>query len=176
MVRATHGVHRGAYYYEILVLPPLSDNAHVRVGWSTRRGELQAPVGYDEFSYGYRDIDGTIIHSMPLTHLVILYFSLNHQTGSQVHRSLRVDHYGESYRDGDVIGCYLKLVEEVSMNEIRFFKNGIDQGVAYSGEEIPSSVYFPAISLYMKVGPFLTHWSCNKNYIRNICFLGKNSS
>ena len=58
MVRATHGVHRGAYYWEAEVLPTSDPNAHVRIGWSTRQGELQGPVGFDEHSYGYRDISG----------------------------------------------------------------------------------------------------------------------
>ena len=33
---------------------------------------------------------------------------------------------------------------------MRFFHNGIDQGIAYAGQEIPSGVYFPAVSLYME--------------------------
>lgn len=36
-------------------------------------------------------------------------------------------------------------------NQMRFFKNGKDQGIAYSGKDLPSGVYFPAVSLYMKV-------------------------
>lgn len=78
MVRATHGVHRGSYYYEVEILkstPPkaaaTSSNSemttelpsHVRIGWSTRLGELQAPVGFDQYSFGYRDEAGTF-HSM----------------------------------------------------------------------------------------------------------------
>lgn len=75
MVRATHGVHRGSYYYEVEVLPhtpPKADEGiqgsssgepphqalpspHIRIGWSTRQGELQAPVGFDQHSFGYRD-------------------------------------------------------------------------------------------------------------------------
>jgi Set1/Ash2 histone methyltransferase complex subunit ASH2 len=60
MVRATHGVHRGSYYWEMEVLEPLRDaqDCHIRVGWSTKQGELQAGVGYDKYSYGYRDLNG----------------------------------------------------------------------------------------------------------------------
>lgn len=65
MVRATHGVHRGSYYFEVEVLKPdaslqSSDIPvpHVRIGWSTRQGELQAPVGFDQHSFGYRDEAG----------------------------------------------------------------------------------------------------------------------
>ena len=69
MVRATHGVHLGSYYFEVEILDPAASDrstslnkslppSHVRVGWSTRQGELQAPVGFDQYSYGYRDIGG----------------------------------------------------------------------------------------------------------------------
>ena len=57
MIRATHGVHSGSYFWEIEILLGCPDS-HVRVGWSTRQGELQAPVGFDKFSFAYRDISG----------------------------------------------------------------------------------------------------------------------
>lgn len=58
MIRATHGVHNGAYYWECQILQSVDINAHVRLGWSTRQGELQAPVGYDKYSFAYGDIKG----------------------------------------------------------------------------------------------------------------------
>ena len=64
MIRATHGVHFGPYYWECEILPPLTTptapalTPRVRVGWSTRFGELRGPVGYDKHSYGYRDVSG----------------------------------------------------------------------------------------------------------------------
>jgi hypothetical protein len=58
MVRATHGIHKGSYLWEAEILPPQGSNAHVRIGWSTRQGELQSSVGFDQYSFGYRDIDG----------------------------------------------------------------------------------------------------------------------
>ena len=60
MIRATHGVHNGAYYWECQIGKSGDNNSHVRVGWSTRQGELQAPVGYDRFSFAYRDISGKL--------------------------------------------------------------------------------------------------------------------
>jgi hypothetical protein len=156
MIRGTHGVNFGAYYWEIHILdPPVENNAidtttnttaidpttntssktssnsnsHFRVGWSTRQGELEGPVGFDKFSFGYRDMNG-----------------------SKVHDSVRNDEYGESYSAGDVIGCLIILDDNnLNSNQMRFYKNGIDQGIAFSGKEIPSGVYFPAVSLYMKV-------------------------
>jgi Set1/Ash2 histone methyltransferase complex subunit ASH2 len=37
-------------------------DAHYRIGWSARFGELQAPVGYDKHSFGYRDLNGLDHH------------------------------------------------------------------------------------------------------------------
>jgi Set1/Ash2 histone methyltransferase complex subunit ASH2 len=56
--RATHGAFVGTWYFEVAVVH-LGASGHVRLGWSTRRAELQAPVGYDQFSYGYRDLEGS---------------------------------------------------------------------------------------------------------------------
>jgi len=85
MVRATHGVHRGSYYYEVEILPhtptltteysvqssssgdPPQEalpSPHIRIGWSTRQGELQAPVGFDQNSFGYRDESGECSHHL----------------------------------------------------------------------------------------------------------------
>ena len=71
--------------------------------------------------------------------------------GSKSHKSQRVDHYGEPYQPGDVIGCHIALFEDSSLNNMSFYRNGVDQGVAYRGAEIPAGIYFPAVSLYMKV-------------------------
>jgi len=171
MIRSTHGVHSGRYYWEAQMLPlgssvdqifgttAISDGAttakssgtagvnsssgsgsnsnssssapksihgaHVRVGWSTRQGELQGPVGFDKYSYGYRDA-----------------------RGSKVHDSVREDDYGEPYLHGDIIGCCISLNDhDPAENYISFYKNGVDQKRAY--ESIPSGVYFPAVSIYM---------------------------
>ncbi|EPS71080.1 hypothetical protein M569_03680, partial [Genlisea aurea] len=85
MVRATRGVSEGAWYFEISLVH-LGETGHTRLGWSTEKGDLQAPVGYDENSYGYRDIDG-----------------------SKVHKALREEYGSEGYKEGDVIGFYINL-------------------------------------------------------------------
>ena len=60
---------------------------HVRLGWSMRTGDLQAPVGYDKWSYGVRDIGG-----------------------SKIHCSRRDDNWGgEDFAPGDVVGCAICL-------------------------------------------------------------------
>ena len=48
-------------------------------------------------------------------------------------------------------GCCLSLDDTcLENNQVRFFKNGRDQGVAFKGAEIPQGIYYPAISLYNK--------------------------
>ena len=68
---------------------------------------------------------------------------------------MRDDSYGESYTTGDVIGCFICLGEDSDNNRINFYKNGVDQGVAYRGSEVPKGIYFPAISLYRMVSSLM---------------------
>lgn len=79
---------------------------------------------------------------------------------------------------GDVMGCFLHLDEvNVLNNHVRYYRNGVDMGVAFCnvkggsstcfphdptvatgsgscksdlGAQLPSAVYYPAVSLYMK--------------------------
>lgn len=85
MVRATRGVIEGAWYFEIKVVS-LGETGHTRLGWSTDKGDLQAPVGYDGNSFGFRDIDGC-----------------------KIHKALREKYAEEGYKEGDVIGFYINL-------------------------------------------------------------------
>lgn len=57
-VRASHGAHSGAWYCEATVTH-LGATGHVRLGWCTRKAELNAPVGFDEFGFCYRDLEGS---------------------------------------------------------------------------------------------------------------------
>lgn len=59
--RATRGAYEGTWYFEIRV-SHLGATGHCRLGWSTKKGELQAPVGYDEHSLAYRDLEGSKVH------------------------------------------------------------------------------------------------------------------
>ncbi|KAL5168848.1 Protein TRAUCO [Glycine soja] len=153
MVRATRGVVVGAWYFEIRVVK-LGDSGHTRLGWSTEKGDLQAPVGYDGNSFGYRDIDG-----------------------SKIHEALREKYGEEGYKEGDVIGFYINLPDGeqyapkssqlvwykgqryvyaqdstqdppklVPGSEISFFKNGICQGVAF--KDLQGGRYYPAASMF----------------------------
>ncbi|KAF9431085.1 hypothetical protein BGZ94_009471 [Podila epigama] len=95
-VRANCGVREGRWFFEVTIdkggEPRYEgrDGAHVRLGWARREATLQAPVGFDAYSYGIRDT-----------------------TGEKVHMS-RVIPFGESFKTGDVIGLYISLPPDVS--------------------------------------------------------------
>ncbi|GMH00026.1 hypothetical protein Nepgr_001865 [Nepenthes gracilis] len=153
MVRTTRGVTEGAWYFEIKLMY-LGETGHTRLGWTTEKGDLQAPVGYDANSFGYRDIDG-----------------------SKIHKALREKYGKEGYKEGDVIGFYINLPggnsylpkppqlvwykgqrylcapdakedppKVVPGSEISFYKNGNFQGVAFG--DIYGGRYYPAASMY----------------------------
>ncbi|CAL9145614.1 unnamed protein product [Musa hybrid cultivar] len=153
MVRATRGVQEGAWYFEIKVVR-LGETGHTRLGWTTEKGDLQAPVGYDGNSFGYRDVDGT-----------------------KIHKALREKYGEEGYTEGDVIGFYINIPDGASYapkpphliwykgqryvysvdgkddppkvvpgSEISFFKNGVCQGVAFT--DLFGGRYYPAASMY----------------------------
>ncbi|KAF9978111.1 hypothetical protein BGZ73_003683 [Actinomortierella ambigua] len=102
MARANCGVREGKWYFEVKIdrggepKHDGRDGAHVRLGWARREATLQAPVGFDAYSYGVRDT-----------------------TGQKVHQS-RVFPFSEPFKTGDVIGMYISLPPDG--NECSFFK------------------------------------------------------
>ncbi|CAO3681580.1 unnamed protein product [Umbelopsis ramanniana] len=95
MCRANVGVRQGTWYWEATMQPGQgvsSDGPHVRLGWARREASLDAPVGFDAYSYGYRDV-----------------------TGEKLFSSVR-EHYGEGFEVGDVIGLLIRLPERDNSN------------------------------------------------------------
>ena len=82
--RASHGVHEGAWYCEVKVTH-LGKSGHCRLGWCTRKAELQAPVGFDTFGFSYRDLEGSKVTDG------------------------RRDPYGEPYAQDDIVGLFIYL-------------------------------------------------------------------
>ena len=127
MVRATHGVSSGSWYFEIKVNTPLNgEDGHTRLGWCTEMGELQAPVGYDQNSYAYRD-------------RVALPSGGMAATGSRFHESTGAE-YGGPYGPGDVIGCWLKMGAPAALVRSRQRINikGVEYIVQEERERTPS--------------------------------------
>ncbi|KAK3136101.1 hypothetical protein QOZ80_5BG0428120 [Eleusine coracana subsp. coracana] len=118
--------------------------------------DLQTPVGYDAYGFGYRDIDG-----------------------AKVHKAWREKYADEGYGEGDVLGFYislpdgeryepkqpdviqyrgvpwhvqvpkeeLKTPDPVPGSKICYFKNGVCQGIAF--QDIPGGRYYPAASIVL---------------------------
>eukprot|EP01080_Neovahlkampfia_damariscottae_P003596 gene3596-6331_t len=152
-IKATHGVTDGSWYFEVKIETPNYEEGHTRIGWSRFQSELNAPVGYDKYSYSYRDVKGDVFHK-------------------SIGKS-----YGASFGVGDVIGCYLYIPrkeilecketydefihdgkkhiyvkkeepEVISKDSfISFYLNGKPQGIAF--HDIFYGKYYPSISLYM---------------------------
>lgn len=78
-------MEEGCYFWEFDILKSECENSHVRIGCSLLYADLEAPIGFDHFSYGYKDIDGDIIHN-------------------KIKKK-----YGRSYGEGDTIGVFINL-------------------------------------------------------------------
>ncbi|OLL21999.1 Set1 complex component ash2 [Neolecta irregularis DAH-3] len=61
--RANVCVREGSWYVEFIIERAAGDNGgHVRIGWARREASLDAPVGFDGYSYGIRDVSGEKVH------------------------------------------------------------------------------------------------------------------
>ncbi|KAM9794319.1 set1/Ash2 histone methyltransferase complex subunit ASH2 [Syngnathus typhle] len=161
MVRASHGVRKGSWYFEVSVedMPP--DTA-ARLGWSQPLGNLQAPLGYDKFSYSWRSKKGTRFHQSlgkrysagygqgdTLGFLIVL------PERTETARALP-DTYKDKalikfksylyFEEKDYVDKAEKSLKTTSPSRMVFYKNGASQGVAF--ENLFEGIYFPAISLY----------------------------
>ncbi|KAK3994915.1 hypothetical protein QBC44DRAFT_321504 [Cladorrhinum sp. PSN332] len=93
MARANVAVREGKWYWECKITRGIlkdssGSNGHVRLGFARREASLDAPVGFDAYSYGIRDA-----------------------SGQKVHMSRPKDFFppNESICEGDVIGLEISL-------------------------------------------------------------------
>ena len=101
MARANVAVREGRWYWECKITQGIRKSKepdakpeggrHVRMGWARREASLDAPVGFDAYSYGIRDV-----------------------TGEKVFMSRPKDFFpaGETIEEGDVIGLEIQLPSE----------------------------------------------------------------
>lgn len=98
--RANVAVREGRWYWECKITQGISKpkegekpvvGKHVRMGWARREASVDAPVGFDAYSYGIRDV-----------------------SGEKVFMSRPKDFFppGESIQEGDVIGLEIQLPSE----------------------------------------------------------------
>uniref|UniRef100_A0A8C0YF16 Ash2 like, histone lysine methyltransferase complex subunit n=1 Tax=Cyprinus carpio carpio TaxID=630221 RepID=A0A8C0YF16_CYPCA len=176
MVRASHGVRKGAWYFEVIVdeMPP--DTA-ARLGWSQPLGNLQAPLGYDKFSYSWRSKKGTRFHQSIGKHYSdsygqgdILGFFIELPDGTETAKALP-DTYKDKalikfksylyFEEKDYVDKAEKSLKPTSPSRMIFFKNGVNQGVAY--EDLFEGMYYPAISLYKSC-------TVRENHLNIVCY------
>ncbi|XP_017287721.2 set1/Ash2 histone methyltransferase complex subunit ASH2 isoform X2 [Kryptolebias marmoratus] len=161
MVRASHGVRKGSWYFEVSVDDmPLETAA--RLGWSQPLGNLQAPLGYDKFSYSWRSKKGTRFHQSIGKHYSSGYgqgdtlgFFIELPDGTETAKALP-DTYKDKalikfksylyFEEKDYVDKAEKSLKPISVSRMVFYKNGVNQGVAF--ENLFEGIYFPAISLY----------------------------
>ncbi|XP_065892069.1 set1/Ash2 histone methyltransferase complex subunit ASH2-like isoform X2 [Dysidea avara] len=182
VIRANHGIHAGTWYYEVCI-DDMAENSAFRLGWSQNVGNLQAPCGFDKFSYSWRSKKGTVFHQS------------------------RGKHYSDGYNTGDTLGILIHLPKKSSVanlpsnhkksplikfkgffyfeekvsiedsekmlhtlkdSKIVFYKNGVCQGTAF--KDIYVGTYYPALSIYLEAtatvnfGPTFKHPPHNVQY------------
>jgi COMPASS component BRE2 len=101
MARANVAVREGRWFWECKITNGVGEpkeagakpegGKHVRMGWARREASLDAPVGFDAYSYGIRDVAGEkVFMSRPKE-----FFAA-----------------GDGVREGDVIGLEIQLPSE----------------------------------------------------------------
>lgn len=95
--KASHGVESGTWYFEVQII-----KGDVRVGWGQALADIQAPIGYDEYGYGYSNKHSKIFHCS---------------------RGYPVKIIENEYK---VIGCLLSI-PELDLEESKEVKSAIEQ-------------------------------------------------
>ncbi|XP_049783196.1 set1/Ash2 histone methyltransferase complex subunit ASH2 isoform X2 [Schistocerca cancellata] len=160
MVRATHSVTAGIWYYEATI-EDMPEGSATRIGWGQNYANLQAPLGYDKFGYSWRSRKGTRFHDSRGKH-----YSLAYEEGdvlgfliilpeSEVGNYIPPTYKDKPlvkfknhlyYEDKDRVTECLKSLKPVKGSKIVFFKNGVNQGPAFI--DIYGGAYYPSVSLH----------------------------
>ncbi|KAK6220480.1 SPRY domain-containing protein [Colletotrichum tabaci] len=101
MTRANVAIREGRFYWEVKITRGIVDkkngegqpesHGHVRMGFARREASVDAPVGFDAYSYGFRDVGGEKVY---------------------MSRPKPFFPEGEGIREGDVIGLEIQLPSE----------------------------------------------------------------
>ncbi|KAK2591618.1 transcription factor, contains a PHD finger motif [Conoideocrella luteorostrata] len=125
MARANVAVREGRWYWECKITQGVREatepgakpeaGKHVRMGWARREASSDAPVGFDAYSYGFRDVGGEKVY---------------------MSRPKEFFPPGEGIREGDVIGLEIQLPSENLQRKImsRTYNPAID-----ASDDEPSS-------------------------------------
>ncbi|KAJ3410796.1 Set1/Ash2 histone methyltransferase complex subunit ASH2 [Chytridiales sp. JEL 0842] len=170
MAKASHGVYDGNWYFEITFQS--NGKGHTRVGWSQISGDLQAPCGYDHFSYSFRDSPGTLFHeSNPVQDDSVAAYAEGFGEGDVLGVAILLPPLEEKYHEAlmrrlwQIDSPYVQFrsnpMPKIPGSEIRYYKNGKDLGVAF--RDLNLGKYHPAISLFggatvsVNFGPNFSH-------------------
>ncbi|CAK1546248.1 unnamed protein product [Leptosia nina] len=160
MVRATHGVSRGIWYWEASV-EEMPEGAASRVGWGRRYANLQAPLGYDKFGYSWRSRKGTRFHESRGKHyssgygegdtlgfLIVMPECLSTKYTPNTYKDRPLVKFKSHlyYEDKDNIQESLNNLKPLTGSRILFFKNGECQGEAFV--DVYQGCYYPSVSLH----------------------------
>ncbi|CAG5041371.1 unnamed protein product [Parnassius apollo] len=163
MVRATHGVSRGVWYWEACV-EEMPEGAAARLGWGRRYANLQAPLGYDKFGYSWRSRKGTRFHESRGKHysngygegdtlgfLIVLPDSPSTKYTPNTYKDRPLVKFKSHlyYEDKDKIQESLNNLKPLVGSRILFFKNGECQGEAFT--DIYQGCYYPTVSLHKNI-------------------------
>ncbi|KAH9643237.1 hypothetical protein HF086_012899 [Spodoptera exigua] len=163
MVRATHGVSRGSWYWEVCV-EEMPEGAATRLGWGRRYANLQAPLGYDKFGYSWRSRKGTRFHESKGKHysngygegdtlgfLIVLPESATTKYTPNTYKDRPLVKFKSHlyYEDKDNIQESLNNLKPLPGSKIYYFKNGECQGEAFI--DIYEGCYYPTVSLHKNV-------------------------
>jgi Set1/Ash2 histone methyltransferase complex subunit ASH2 len=94
MIRATHGASHGSWYFEVTIKEKPNASAAFRIGWAQPLSNLQAPCGYDKFSYSWRSRKGTVFHD---------------SIGKSYSKLFSENSVDPGYGLGDTLGFYIHL-------------------------------------------------------------------
>lgn len=160
MIRATHCVSRGTWYWEATI-EEMPEGSATRLGWGQEYANLQAPLGYDKFGYSWRSRKGTKFHESKGKHyssgygegdvlgfLIVLpdNYNSSHIPNTYKDRPLVKFKSHLYYEEKDQVPEALKGLEELCGSKIIFYKNGVPQGEAFV--DINRGAYYPTISIH----------------------------
>lgn len=160
MVRATHAVSRGSWYWEATI-EEMPEGSATRLGWAQEYANLQAPLGYDKFGYSWRSRKGTRFHECRGKHyssgygegdtlgfLIVLPESpeINYIPHTYKDRPLVKFKSHLYYEEKDQVTESLKALKVLPGSKLIFYKNGVNQDIAFS--DVYGGHYFPTLSLH----------------------------
>ncbi|KIW03618.1 uncharacterized protein PV09_05370 [Verruconis gallopava] len=121
MSRANVFAREGSLYYEVKILNGVpaegpviptgqekTPQPHIRMGWARREAPLDAPVGFDGYSYGITDIRFETMHRSRAGKIMLPQPKSKSKPKSKTANPPPV-HENDHVRTGDVIGLLIKL-------------------------------------------------------------------